>query len=145
MKVVAVVTNNKAYYINADHYSDHGHDHVGNDRGAETHPFMGYNFRISELHAAVGLAQVSRLPEFIAIQKKNYTILRNALARVPGVTFRTVPKGGEESYAFLNFFLPDAASAQKVSEAFKTNGIDACWNYYQNNWHYIKKWTILKI
>ncbi|WP_418637546.1 DegT/DnrJ/EryC1/StrS family aminotransferase [Winogradskyella sp.] len=140
----AVVTNNKDYYINADHYSDHGHDHIGHDRGAETHPFLGYNFRISELHAAVGLAQVRRLPEFIAIQKRNYTILRNALARVPGVTFRRVPKGGEESYAFLNFFLPDAESAQKVMAAFKENGIDACWNYYQNNWHYIRKWDHLK-
>ncbi|WP_179007594.1 DegT/DnrJ/EryC1/StrS family aminotransferase [Winogradskyella forsetii] len=140
----AVVTNNKDYYINADHYSDHGHDHIGNDRGAETHPFLGYNFRISELHAAVGLAQVRRLPEFIAIQKRNYTILKNALARVPGVTFRRVPEGGEESYAFLNFFLPDLESARKISAAFKDNAVDACWNYYDNNWHYIRKWDHLK-
>ena len=27
------------------------------DRGADLHPFIGYNYRISELHAAVGLAQ----------------------------------------------------------------------------------------
>ncbi|MBC3846638.1 DegT/DnrJ/EryC1/StrS family aminotransferase [Winogradskyella echinorum] len=140
----AVVTNNKDYYIKADHYSDHGHDHIGNDRGAETHPFLGYNFRISELHAAVGLAQVRRLPEFIKIQKRNYTILRNALAKLPGVTFRTVPEGGEESYAFLNFFMPNAVSGQKVAEAFKANGVDVCWNYYHNNWHYIRKWDHLK-
>ncbi|MFD1014341.1 DegT/DnrJ/EryC1/StrS family aminotransferase [Winogradskyella rapida] len=140
----AVVTNNKDYYINADHYSDHGHDHIGQDRGAETHPFLGYNFRISELHAAVGLAQVRRLPEFIALQKRNYNVLKNAIARVPGVSFRRVPKGGEESYAFLNFFLPDLDSAQKVVAAFKEGGVDACWNYYQNNWHYIKEWHHLK-
>jgi 8-amino-3,8-dideoxy-alpha-D-manno-octulosonate transaminase len=140
----AVVTNNEDYYINADHYSDHGHDHLGTDRGAETHPFLGYNFRISELNAAVGLAQVRRLPDFIAIQKRNYTIIRNALARVPGVTFRTVPKGGEESYAFLNFFLPDLETARKVSKAFKDNGIDACFHYYDNNWHYIRRWDHLK-
>ena len=140
----AVVTNNKDYYLNADHYSDHGHDHIGSDRGAETHPILGYNFRISELHAAVGLAQVKRLPEFIAIQKRNYTILRNAIAQVPGVTFRRVPEGGEESYAFLNFFMPDSESGQKVAEAFKTNGIDVCWNYFHNNWHYLRKWNHLK-
>ncbi|NRA94166.1 MAG: DegT/DnrJ/EryC1/StrS family aminotransferase, partial [Psychroserpens sp.] len=140
----AVITNNKEYYINADHYSDHGHDHVGNDRGAESHPFLGYNFRISELNAAVGLAQVKRLPEFIAIQKRNYTILRDALARVPGVTFRNVPKGGEESYSFLNFFLPDLETARMVSQSFKSNGIDVCFHYYDNNWHYIRKWDHLK-
>jgi 8-amino-3,8-dideoxy-alpha-D-manno-octulosonate transaminase len=140
----AVVTNNKDYYLNADHYSDHGHDHVGNDRGAESHPFLGYNFRISELHAAVGLAQVKRLPEFLKIQKSNFNILREALAEIPEVTFRSVPEGGEESCAFLNFSLPDLEVATNVSEAFKTNGVDVCWNYYNNSWHYIRKWEHLK-
>ncbi len=139
----AVITNNEEYYTNADHYSDHGHDHIGNDRGLETHPFLGYNFRISELHAAVGLAQIKRLPEFLAIQKKNYTILREALSQIPEITFRTVPEGGEESYAFLNFFLPDLEIAQEVSKAFKQGGVDACFHYYDNNWHYIRKWEHL--
>ncbi|TBN04306.1 DegT/DnrJ/EryC1/StrS family aminotransferase [Hyunsoonleella flava] len=140
----AVITNNKEYYTNADHYSDHGHDHIGSDRGAETHPFLGYNFRISELHAAVGLAQVKRLPEFLTIQKRNFSIIRDALSEIPEVTFRTVPEGGVESCAFLNFFLPDLATARKVINGFKDKGVDACWNYYDNNWHYIRKWEHLK-
>ena len=140
----AVITNNTAYYINSDHYSDHGHDHIGSDRGAETHPFLGYNFRISELHAAVGLAQAKRLPEFLEIQKKNYTIIREALSEIPEVTFRTVPEGGEESCAFLNFFLPNLKIARKVSEDFKQNGVDACFHYYDNIWHYVRKWGHLK-
>jgi len=139
----AVITNNEKYYLNSDHFSDHGHDHVGSDRGAETHPFLGYNFRISELNAAVGLAQVRRLNDFVAIQKDHYSILRNALSSIDAVTFRTVPEGGEESYAFLNFFLPDLEFAQKVSRSFKENGIDACFHYYDNNWHYIRKWDHL--
>lgn len=140
----AVITNNKDYYLNADHYSDHGHDHVGNDRGAESHPFLGYNFRISELHAAVGLAQVKRLPEFLAIQKKNFDIIRDELSKIPQVEFRTVPDGGVESCAFLNFFLPDLEITRKVSDAFKANGIDVCFHYYDNSWHYIRKWNHLK-
>lgn len=140
----AIITNNKKYYTNADHYSDHGHDHIGSDRGAESHPFLGYNFRISELHAAVGLAQVKRLPEFLSIQKKNYTILRNALSQIPEVVFRTVPEGGEENYSFLNFFLPSLEITNKVSEQFKQQGVDGCFHYYNNNWHYIRKWDHLK-
>jgi len=139
----AVITNNEDYYINADHFSDHGHDHQGSDRGAESHPFLGYNFRLSELHAAVGLAQIKRLPEFLEIQKRNFNIIRNAIARIPGVSFRKVPDGGVESCAFLNFFLPDLESARKVSAAFKENGIDVCFHYYDNNWHYVRKWQHL--
>jgi len=138
-----VISNNKKYYTNADHYSDHGHDHEGSDRGAETHPFLGYNFRVSELNAAVGLAQFRRLDDFIAIQKKHYTIIRNELSNIEGLTFRTVPEGGEESYAFLNFFLEDLDTARKVSHSFKDNGIDVCFHYFDNNWHYIRKWDHL--
>ena len=140
----AVLTNNDKFYKNADHYSDHGHDHIGNDRGAETHPFLGYNFRISELHAAVGLAQLRRLNEFVTIQKKNYIIIREALSVIPEITFRTVPEGGEESYSFLSFFLPELETARKAMSAFKENNIDACFHYYDNSWHYIREWQHLK-
>ena len=140
----AVITNNKEYYINSDHYSDHGHDHVGNDRGAETHPFLGYNFRISELHAAVGLAQIQRLPEILAIQKNNFNIIKEVLSEIPEVTFRKVPEGGIENYSFLNFFVPNLEISRKVIQGFKEGGVDACWNYFDNNWHYIRKWDHLK-
>ncbi|NNK60898.1 MAG: DegT/DnrJ/EryC1/StrS family aminotransferase [Flavobacteriaceae bacterium] len=139
----AVVTNKARYFNNADHYSDHGHDHEGKDRGAETHPFLGYNFRISELHAAVGLAQVRRLDEFLKIQRSHFQILRNALSEIEAVTFRTVPEGGEESCAFLSFFLPDLETTRKVDNAFKEAGIDGCFHYYDNNWHYLRKWEHL--
>ena len=140
----AVITNNKDFYLNSDHFSDHGHDHIGNDRGAETHPFMGYNFRISELHAAVGLAQIRRLDEFLAIQKRHYSIIREALSQIPEIVFRTVAEGGEENYGFINFFLPNLETASKASVALKKAGIDGCFHYYNNNWHYIRKWEQLK-
>jgi 8-amino-3,8-dideoxy-alpha-D-manno-octulosonate transaminase len=139
-----VITNNATYAKHLDHFSDHGHDHIGNDRGAEAHPFLGYNFRISELNAAVGLAQFRRIDEFLALQKKHYSILRHALETIDGVTFRTVPEGGVESYAFLNFFLDDLEIARSVIQSFKDNGVDVCFHYYDNNWHYIRKWEHLK-
>ncbi|MFB9054848.1 DegT/DnrJ/EryC1/StrS family aminotransferase [Formosa undariae] len=140
----AIITNNDEYATWADNYSDHGHDHVGSDRGAESHPFLGYNFRISELHAAVGLAQVRRLNDFIAIQKNHYTVLREALSSIPEITFRTTPEAGEENYSFLNFFLPDLETSNKAMVALKEAGIDGCFHYFNNNWHYVRKWNHLK-
>ena len=139
-----VITNNDDYAQRLDHFSDHGHDHIGSDRGVEEHPYLGYNFRISELNAAVGLAQFRRIDEFLALQKKHYSIIRQELEPLSSVIFRTVPEGGEESYAFLNFFLDDLETARAVSKEFKTNGIDVCFHYYDNNWHYIRKWEHLK-
>ena len=139
----AVITNNEAFYENAHKYSDHGHDHIGNDRGAEAHPFLGYNFRISELNAAVGCAQIQRLDKFLELQKRNYTIIREALSTIDGITFRRVPDGGEENYSFLNFFLPTKELAQKGHKALAENGIDGCFYWYDNNWHYYSKWEHL--
>ncbi|MFH6604053.1 DegT/DnrJ/EryC1/StrS family aminotransferase [Maribacter algicola] len=139
----AIITNNAAFHKNADHYSDHGHDHIDNDRGAEGHPFLGYNYRISELNAAVGLAQLARLDEFLAIQKKNYSILREALETVSGITFRNVPEGGEENYSFLSFFLPTKALAKKTHKELASAGIDGCFYWFDNNWHYYRKWEHL--
>lgn len=140
----AMITNNSKLAINADHYTDHGHDHVGNDRGAETHPFLGYNFRISELNAAVGLAQARRLNDFVAKQLANKKILKDALSSIPEVTFRRIPDEEGDSGGFLSFFMPTKELTDKVVVAFKEYGIDAYWNYYENNWHYIRKWNHLK-
>ncbi|WP_378187607.1 DegT/DnrJ/EryC1/StrS family aminotransferase [Aquimarina sp. W85] len=138
-----LITNSKEYAERAHMYQDHGHDHVGNDRGAESHPFLGYNYRLSELNAAVGIAQLKKLDQTVAIQKHNYTILRNALSSIPEVTFRRVPSKGEESYAFLNIFLPDEDLARKAHKALSKHSIDACFYWFDNNWHYYKKWEHL--
>lgn len=140
----AVLTNDPDYYENADRYSDHGHDHIGKDRGAEKHSFLGYNYRISELHAAVGLAQIKRLDNFLDIQKKNYSVLRRSLQTLPDIEFRRVPEGGIENYSFLSFYMPDRKLAKKAHKALGEAGIDSCFYWYNNNWHYHRKWNHLK-
>lgn len=140
----AIVTNNTKFYTNAENFSDHGHDHIGKDRGAEKHPYIGYNFRISELHAAVGVAQFPKLDSFIAIQKKHYLVLEDALKTTPQVSFRRVPKGGVQNYSFISFFLPSKSTTKKVHQALSVAGVDATFYWFDNNWHYHKKWRHLK-
>ena len=141
-----VMTNNKDIYTKCDGYTDHGHDHLGGaDRGADLHPFIGYNFRISELHAAVGLAQIKKLSNFLALQKKNQTILKEILSTIPEITFRTVPDPEGDSCSFLSWFLPTAEMTDAFVQEMKAQGILAG-NFYwfKNNWHYISKWDHLK-
>ncbi|MCE2612300.1 DegT/DnrJ/EryC1/StrS family aminotransferase [Flavobacteriaceae bacterium D16] len=140
----ALITNNEAYYHNADHFSDHGHDHTGNDRGAESHPFLGYNYRISELNAAVGVAQVRRLDSFLEIQEKHYRILEQSIRDIPEVTFRRVPEKGIQNYSFLNFFMPTEEIARKAHKALLEAGVDGSFYWFDNNWHYHRKWDHLK-
>ncbi len=140
----AIITNNDKFSKNADQYQDHGHDHIGSDRGAETHPNMGYNFRISELHAAVGIAQLEKLDEILAIQKRNYTIIRKVLETIKGVSFRKVPEGGEENYSFLSFFLPTEEMTKNAIAMLSEANVEANFYWYTNNWHYINGWEHMK-
>mgnify|MGYP003615896205 FL=1 len=140
----AVITNNKETYEKCDMFSDHGHDHLGGaDRGADLHPFLGYNFRISELHAAVGLAQIRKLDQFLAIQKKNKKVLKDSLQATEKVTFRVLPDPEGDNASFLSFFMENEEQAIKVSNEMKAQGIPA-FHWYHNNWHYIRKWDHLK-
>ena len=140
-----VLTNNEEVYNNCDGYTDHGHDHKGVDRGADLHPFLGYNYRISELHAAVGLAQVRRVDEFLAIQKRNHAALKEILSQVPEVSFRVVPDPEGDSCTFISWFLPNEELTRAVVNEFKVRGIlGGNFYWFDNNWHYIRKWDHLK-
>ncbi len=140
-----VMTNNREVYVKSDGYTDHGHDHLGVDRGADLHPFIGYNFRISELHAAVGLAQIRRLSEFLETQKKNHGLLKDLLATIPGISFRRVPDPAGDSCSFISWFLPSAQQTQQAVDALREAGLlPGNFYWYNNNWHYIRKWDHLK-
>lgn len=140
-----VLTNNEKTYLQCDGYTDHGHDHKGIDRGADLHPYIGYNFRISELHAAVGLAQIRKLDSFLAIQKKNCALLKEILSQVAEISFRQVPDEPGNSCTFLSWFLPtEELTRAAVAEMKQQNIMAGSFYWYDNNWHYIRKWDHLK-
>lgn len=139
-----LITNSDEIYERAQAYSDHGHDHIGSDRGAEGHPHLGYNYRIGEVNAAIGLVQLGRLDEFLDVQKAHYTRLRAVLESLEGVQLRRVPEGGIENYSFLNFFMPNENKARYTAKALGEAGFDGVFYWYDNNWHYHRKWDHLK-
>jgi 8-amino-3,8-dideoxy-alpha-D-manno-octulosonate transaminase len=140
----AVVTDIKEIYTLADAYADHGHDHIGNDRGLESHPILGTNYRISELNAAVGLAQLKKLDFILEKQRLNKKAIKNALARFPKISFRDVPDPKGDSATFLSFFLPDESQTRETAASLGNAGVDSCFYWYDNNWHYIRQWNHFK-
>lgn len=140
-----VMTNDADVYEKCDGYTDHGHDHKGIDRGADLHPFIGYNFRISELNAAVGLAQIRKLDQILAIQRRNNQLLRSYLQQVPGISFRVIPDPEGDNASFLSWMLPTEEQTRAAVAEMKEAGIMAGnFYWYDNNWHYIRKWDHLK-
>jgi 8-amino-3,8-dideoxy-alpha-D-manno-octulosonate transaminase len=140
----AVLTDDDEAYRLAQAYTDHGHDHLGADRGADQHPHIGLNFRLSELHAAVGVAQLARLDHILEVQRRHKAMLKEGLAGLPGLEFRDVPDPAGDSATFLSFFLPSETDARHAAKALGEAGVDGCFYWYDNNWHYHRKWDHIK-
>lgn len=140
----AVITNDENVYEKMHTFGDHGHNHVGNNRGMEEHPRLGFNFRIGELNAAVGLAQLRKLPTILKNQKANKKRLKETLSQFSHISFRNIPDEEGDSSTFMDFFLPDEATTRKVVEAFKEVGVDGANYWYDNNYHYLRNWEHIK-
>ena len=134
------VTNDEKYYKLADSFSDHGHDHVGLNRGMEKHPILGFNYRISELHAAVGLAQIRKIDKIRENNRANKAYMKDKLSKIPEITFRPMPDPDGDSGTFLNFFLPTTAIAKKVVREFGIHNVAGCNYWFTNMYHFINQW-----
>ncbi len=139
-----IVTNDETLWRNMSEYHDHGHDHVVNPggRGGEGRSFVGFNFRMMELQGAIGIAQLAKLDGMIAAQRKNKAAMKEAVAKLPGVTFRTILDEAGDSATFLAFMLPDAEKTRKANEVLAANGAGAVY-FAVNTWHYYPKWEHL--
>lgn len=139
-----MVTNDETAYKHADSYSDHGHDHIGTNRGMEQHPILGFNYRISELHAAVGLVQTRRVPDIIKRNNAHKTRLMSALANVPGLSFARIPDADGDSATFLNLLLEDTNSAQRTVAELNATGVGGFNYWFTNMYHFINQWDHIK-
>jgi perosamine synthetase len=46
---------------------------------------LGFNYRMSEIHAAIGIAQLKKVPDFLARRRANYTALATGVSNIPEI------------------------------------------------------------
>jgi 8-amino-3,8-dideoxy-alpha-D-manno-octulosonate transaminase len=110
----------------------------------EDHIILGTNSRISELNAAVGVAQLRKLDFILETQRSHKNTIKQALAQIPEVTFRKILDEKGDSATFLSFFLPDETRARQIAKDLGQAGVDSCFYWYDNSWHYLRNWNHLK-
>jgi len=69
------------------------------------HHQVGFNFRLSSLQSALGLAQLSYLDECIRIKKENYALYKKLLSGIPGLGFLGNPEGTSPNYWFYSLLV----------------------------------------
>ena len=59
-----------------------------------TYTHIGYNLKMTDLQAAIGVAQLAKLPDFIAARQRNFALLHNALKPLEDVLALPEPTPG---------------------------------------------------
>lgn len=78
---------------------------------------LGFNYRMSEIHAAIGVVQLDKLPDFLKIRKNNFEALENNLKYIRGLSILPQPSDGHlESCHYCLGVLLDENIASKRSE-----------------------------
>lgn len=93
---------------------------------------LGFNYRMSEVEAAVGLAQLAKLDAFQAARAENAAILRAALSRIEGVTVFADRKGPARSTNYcLNMVMPRDGSIDRnrVQDILNHDGVGTSIHY----------------
>lgn len=139
-----LVTNDEETYKKADVYSDHGHNHVGAKRGMEDHPYLGFNYRISELHAAIGLVQTRRVPAIKDKNKYNKKFMQDLLSVNSNISFAIPGDPSGDSCTHLNILLPDTEAAKRTVDEFNKAGVAGFDYWFLNMYHFINQWDHMK-
>jgi perosamine synthetase len=63
--------------------------------GGYWHPRLGFTYRLTNLQAAVGLAQLERVTEFVAARRQVARLYDELLAGTPGLVLHTEPNWGK--------------------------------------------------
>ncbi|MFC1951529.1 DegT/DnrJ/EryC1/StrS family aminotransferase [Chloroflexota bacterium] len=113
-----ITTDNENIYQRALAFRDQGKaGFLGN-----IHTEMGYNWRMSEIHAAIGLSQFARLEEFIADRRKVAQIYDEELTKVNSVSLVKIPPEAKSNYykyvAICKDEIDRAALKKKLKEKY---------------------------
>jgi perosamine synthetase len=91
-----VVTNNFELYNKIKYYKNLCFPLTGPRE--YIHHDIGFNYRISNIHAAIGCAQLEKANEYIEMRKRNALIYQNKLKDTRGISFQGINKNTESVY-----------------------------------------------
>ncbi|WP_427005626.1 DegT/DnrJ/EryC1/StrS family aminotransferase [Pseudarthrobacter sp. H2] len=128
-----LTTRNSEWADRARQLREHAMSVSANDRHAsvlapaEEYLEIGFNYRMTDMQAAVGLVQLGRLAEAVARRRQIVAVYRQALGEVEGLRFSQDPAYGTSNFQSFWFeVLPAfALGREELLEQLARDGISA--------------------
>jgi dTDP-4-amino-4,6-dideoxygalactose transaminase len=124
-----LTTNNPEYDAQFRLLRQHGMSisdrvrHSANQVIFEEHAVVGYNYRMTDVQAAIGREQLKRLPEIIAARRRLGTRYNELLADLPGVELPYEPTWARTNWQSYSIRLPEWCDQRAVMQAMLDDGI----------------------
>lgn len=132
-----VTMNDESLYWRAKSFADRGKNYGREDVGG----FLGLNYRMTELEAAIGRVQLQRLPGFIARRQELAKRLEEGLAGSKLFSLGWIPEGGRSAYWFLRVRVHlnnTSATKEEIAGKLRERGVLAAPTYtaiiYKQPW-----------
>jgi len=131
-----VITNDQSLFETAFGVHDQGHKplRLGVEVGSRN--ILGLNFRMNEITAAVGLAQLSKIDKIIAVLHQKRSKLKSLISKAGGFKFRILNDPQGDCATLCTVIFDTREQAQKVSRSLGSKTVDQSgWHVYANMEH----------
>jgi 8-amino-3,8-dideoxy-alpha-D-manno-octulosonate transaminase len=136
-----VISHSTEILSKARAFHDHGHENNPNlPRWEDSRTSSGFNFRMSELQGAVGLAQLKKLNRVVDLQRQAASTLMELLTPL-GVQFREEPTGSHSTFDSFVFLATSSAQALAIRSALIENGQGTKILPEALTWHFARFWN----
>ena len=97
--------------------------HKANKVIFESYPELGYNYRMTDIQAAVGREQLGRLTEIVAWRRRQVERYRNLLSNIPGLKLPEEPEWARSNWQSFCIRLPAGCDQQQVMQSMLDAGV----------------------
>ncbi len=134
-----ILTNNKKIYEYCNQYHDHGHElNPKFSRGMDTVSRPGFNYRMTELQGAVGIAQLKKLNFILSENKKRYDLLLKTLSKKFKIRYKI--KDSIASMDTFMFEVRDNKKRSKIVNFLRKSGMGIKNVPDAIKWHFASYW-----
>jgi perosamine synthetase len=89
------------------------------------HSELAFNYRMTNLQAALGVAQLERIETFIAKKRTIHRWYREALGNVPGLALNPELAGSRNVFWMISAVLPEGVARDEISRRLGEAGVDS--------------------
>jgi len=129
----AIVTDDENLYKRFFALHDQGHAPLRKGREVGQRPFVGLDFRMTELQGAVLLAQFRKIGYIRAHLHPHKKLFKSLIGDLPGLEFRELPDPEGECATLLTVIFPSADIARRIAADLDGKLLsDSGWHVYSN-------------